>query len=283
MIQHTTIGLIQTCVTSDQEINLQKSVQFIERAAQKGAQIICLQELFRTPYFPQYQNSEKNNYAETIPGISTETLSKLAQKYQVVIVVPVYEKNRKHQYFNSAAVIDADGQLLDTYHKIHVPFDPLFYEKDYFVPGDFYKIYKTRYATFAVLICYDQWFPEAARMVSLMGAEIIFYPTAIGTINGHTSSDGDWHDAWETVMRGHAISNAVHIAAVNRVGKEDRLDFWGQSFVCDSFGTILQKASDHGEELIICPIDLSQNQRVREGWGFLKNRRPDTYQQLVNR
>jgi len=285
----TVIGLIQSPCCDNLAINLKNTERLIEKAVQQGAQIICLQELFQTPYFPQYPNAAYDDFAESIPGPSIEALRAIAKKNQIVLIVPLFERTaggevlQKHaegQYFNSAVVIDADGQLLDTYRKIHIPYDPLFYEKKYFSPGSCYRVYQTRYATFAVLICYDQWFPEAARIVSLMGADIIFYPTAIGTIIGHTSQDGDWHDAWEGVMRGHAIANSVHVAAINRTGIEDRLNFWGQSFVCDSFGTILSKAGLK-EEILICPVDLSKNQRVREGWGFFANRRPDTYYPLV--
>lgn len=286
-----TIALIQSKVTADKNLNLEKTLAIVENAAKNGAKIICLQELYRTIYFPQYENADKDAYAETIPGESTAALSKLAKKCQVVIIVPLFEKKKssgnKYKYYNSAVVIDADGTLLDTYHKIHVPQDPCFYEENYFIAGGSdkeeqqgYKVYKTKVATFAVLICYDQWFPEAARIVTLNGADIIFYPTAIGYMTGYDSPDGDWHDAWETVMRGHAIANGTHIAAVNRVGEEDHLNFWGQSFVCDAFGKILKRASAKDEETVITTIDLAHNQRIRDGWGFLRHRRPDTYGKL---
>jgi agmatine deiminase len=167
---------------------------------------------------------------------------------------------------------------LPTYHKIHIPQDKRFYEKNYFEEGNRgYRIYKTKFGTFAVLICYDQWFPEAARMATLAGAELIFYPTAIGFMTDYKSKDGDWHDAWETVMRGHAIANGVHIVAVNRTGVEDKLKFWGQSFACDSFGKILKRGSSSKEEVVVATLDLSHNKRIRDGWGFFRNRRPDTY------
>jgi len=274
------IGLIQTKVFADNSKNLAKTAVLVETAANKGAKIICLQELYKTLYFPQYRKSNKEA-AETIPGESTAIFSELAKKHQVVIIVPIYEKNPNNEYYNSAVVIDANGKLLDTYRKIHIPQDPYFYEQNHFKNSELgYKVYKTKYAKFAVLICYDQWFPEAARIVTLKGAEIIFYPTAIGNIIGHKTPEGDWHNAWETVMRGHAIANSIHIAAVNRVGKEDKLKFWGQSFVCDAFGNILQRASNNKDEIVICQIDLAQNKQVRQGWGFLKHRRPDTYQAL---
>jgi agmatine deiminase len=276
-----TIGLIQSQISKDQDLNLKKTVKFVEEAATKGAKIICLQELYKTTYFPQYPDMNKNEYAETIPGESTSTFSTIAKKHEVVIVIPIFEKSKNGKYYNSAIVIDENGKLMDVYHKIHIPHDPSFYEKNYFAPGAEYKIYKTKYAIFAVLICYDQWFPEAARIVTLKGADLIFYPTAIGNILNHKNEDGDWHDAWQTVMRGHAIANAIHVAAVNRVGTEDRVQFWGQSFVCNSFGTVLKTASKEDEEVLICKIDLTHNQLIKDGWGFLKNRHPKTYGPIV--
>lgn len=279
MIKHkfVKIGLVQTKVSKNQNANLKKTAAKIEETAKKGAKIICLQELYKTIYFPQYEKGKKDEYVEDIPGPSTEAFSKIAKKYRAIIIVPVYERY-KGKYFNSAVVIDENGKLLQTYRKIHIPHDPLFYEKNYFEEGDYgYRIYKTKYATFATLICFDQWFPEAARSAALLGAEIIFYPTAIGVIRGHKSTDGDWHEAWEIIQRSHAIANGVHIAAVNRVGIEDKLKFWGQSFVADSFGQVLKRASETKEEVIIVKIDLEKNKQIQDGWGFLRNRRPDTY------
>lgn len=275
------IGLVQAAVSDDLALNLKNTADKINEAAKKGAQIICLQELYRTKYFPREDKKNAERFAETIPGESTETFSKIAKKKEVVIIAPLFEKSRG-KYYNSAAVIDADGKLLDTYRKIHIPHDPFFYEKSYFTPGDLgYKAYKTRYATFSVLICYDQWYPEAARICTLKGADIIFYPTAIGRVKGHMPPEGDWHEAWETVQRAHAISNGVHIAAVNRVGDEGELKFWGGSFACDAFGNILAKAGDR-DEAVVTGLDLSQNQAMRDGWGFLRNRRPDTYGPLLD-
>lgn len=272
------LGLVQTRISPDLESNLVTAVRLVAKAASQGAQIICLPELFRTPYFPQYPGISINKFAENIPGISTTAFVPLAKKYGVVIVVPICEKNKQGEYYNSAVVINNTGRLLDAYRKIHIPHDPKFYEKNYFKPGDVgYKIYKTKFGVLSVLICYDQWFSEAARAVALRGAELIFYPTAIGSILGDKCVDGDWHNAWETVMRGHAIANAVHLVAVNRVGQEDKLKFWGQSFVCNAFGKVLKRASDKKEEIIISKVDLSSNKRIREGWGFYKNRRPETY------
>lgn len=276
------IGLIQSRISSNLENNLRQAELMVKKAAQKGAQIICLPELFRTPYFPQYPKGNKDKFAETIPGISTNVFKKIAKDKKVVIIVPIYEIDKNGLYHNSAVVIDPNGKLLSPYRKTHIPQDPKFYEKNYFKPSDIgYKIYKTKFANFAVLICYDQWFPEAARAVSLKGADIIFYPTAIGTIVGNKSKDGNWHDAWETVMRGHAICNAVHVAAVNRVGREDKLMFWGQSFVCDAFGKVLKRGSRFKNEIMVTKLDLSLNKRIADGWGFYKNRRPDTYSILT--
>jgi len=276
-----TVGLIQTSVSEDSHQNLGKTILKIEWAAARGARIICLQELFRTRYFPQQDKRDASALAETIPGESTEVLSALARKHEVVIIVPVFEKDESG-YYNSVAVIDADGSLLETYRKVHIPHDPLFYEQSYFTPGEEYRVYETRYAKFAVLICYDQWFPEAARAVALGGARIIFYPTAIGWIRGEENpAEGDWHDAWETVQRSHAIANSVCVAAVNRVGEEDDLIFWGSSFVCDCFGKVLARASSSEEEVVVAELDISQGEAVREGWGFFRNRRPDTYWPLI--
>ena len=275
-----TIAAIQTKASADLELNLKKTAKLVERAAKKGAQVICLQELYRTVYFPQYKKVNKNLYAENVPGESTRAFSMLAKKYGVVIIVPIFEK-RKGKYFNSAIVIDHTGKLMPTYDKVHIPQDPLFYEKNYFEAGQSgYKIYNTKFGKLAVLICFDQWFPEAARAVTLLGADIIFYPTAIGYIVGEKGFEGDWHNAWETVMRGHAIANSINIVAVNRVGREDKLKFWGQSFVSDSFGKVLKRGSSTKEEILMAYVDLSLNARIRNEWGFFRNRRPDTYARI---
>ncbi len=263
---------------------MKKTKQKIIEAAEKGAQIICLQELFRTRYFPQEENVNVEGLAETIPGESTRTFSKLAKKYSSVIIAPIFEKNPNGKFYNSAVIIGPDGKTVGVYRKVHVPYDPYFYEKEYFSQGEEpYKIYNTPFAQIGVLICYDQWFPEPARINALQGAEIIFYPTAIGYIKDHTSEDGDWHDAWRTVQRAHAIANGVHVAAVNRVGAEGELEFWGGSFVCDSFGKVINEASTEKETVLVAEVDLSKNKKIQEGWGFLRNRRPDTYNPLVKK
>ena len=276
------VGLIQTDLSADIADNVRRAVERVEEASRHGAQIICLPELYRTRYFPQEEKQDASNLAETVPGETTKTFSALAKKNGTVIIAPIFERTSNGKYYNSAVIIDADGKTLGVYRKIHVPFDPLFYEKNFFEPGDNgYLVFETRYARVGVLICYDQWFPEAARITALKGAEIIFYPTAIGYVKGEDSSDGDWHDAWKTVQRGHAIANGIHIAAVNRVGVEGQLNFWGGSFVCDSFGIMLKEASSIKEETLVAEVDLAKNQQIQEGWGFLRNRRPDTYHALV--
>ncbi|MEM2761011.1 MAG: carbon-nitrogen hydrolase [Nitrososphaerales archaeon] len=273
-----TIGLIQSSVSEDVATNIDRTAERVHHAADKGAQIVCLQELYRTRYFPSEENKGATKLAETIPGDSTKIFSAIAKERSIVIIVPVFEKSNDGNYYNSAAVIDADGRIMDTYRKTHVPFDPLFYEKNYFKLGNSgYKVYRTHYANFSVFICYDQWFPEASRIATLKGADILFYPTAIGWIKEEVTSEDDWHDAWETIQRSHAIANGVHVASVNRVGDEGQLRFWGGSFVCDSFGKVLKKASSEKDEVLVIRLDLNKNRKVQEGWGFLKNRRPDTY------
>lgn len=280
------VGLVQTAVSNDLEANLDNTICKIKESARRGAQIVCLQELFRTRYFPQHKKKNTDDLSklsEIMPGELTSKLSGLAKELGVVIVVPLFERDHSEKYYNSVVVIDADGKLLETYRKIHIPHDPLFYEKDYFEPGNLgYRVYETKYAAFGVLICYDQWIPEAARITVLKGADIIFYPTAIGCIKNREMTEGDWHDAWETVQRGHAIANGVYIAAVNRVGEEEKLKFWGSSFVCDPFGKIIKRAGRDDEEIVIAELDLAKNKEVREGWGFFDNRRPDTYSALCD-
>lgn len=278
------IGLVQTAVSADVDLNMKKNILYVKEAITRGAQIICLPELYKTIYFPQQERTNASNLAETIPGESTEAFSILAKKYGVVIIVPLFEKDGKGDYFNSVAVIDADGCLLPTYRKMHIPHDHLFYEKAYFRDGDSgFRVYDTRFCRLSVLICYDQWFPEAARIVALEGADIIFYPTAIGWIQGEgLPPEGDWHEAWETVQRGHAIANGVYVAAVNRVGQEKELSFWGSSFVCDSFGKVLKRASNKDEEILVVEADLRKNKEIQDGWGFFRNRRPEAYGLLAD-
>jgi len=276
-----TIALIQTKVSENIQSNVANTLKMIERAAKKGAQIIALQELFQTPYFPQWEKRNKDDYAETLKGPTVSEMKKAAKRLGVTLVVPIYEK-KTGKYFNTALVIDKKGMLLGQYHKTHIPHDPGFYEKEYFEEGNLgFKIFNVDGVKFAVLICYDQWFPEAARMARLNGAEIIFYPSAIGNIiDGE--EEGNWYDAWETVQRGHAISNSVYVAAINRVGIEGNINFWGQSFVSDPFGKMLKRASATRQETLLIELDLEQNKFYSEGWGFLQNRRPDTYGSLTS-
>lgn len=276
-----TLGLIQSSASDDFESNLRRSLALASKAARRGAQIICLPELYRSRYFPQAPKTDAAQFAETIPGESTREFSRLARELGVVVIVPLFEKTRGGKFYNSVAVIDADGAVLDVYRKVHIPHDPLFYEKNYFSPGDRgFRVQKTRYGALSVLICYDQWFPEAARISALQGADILFYPTAIGFVKGYRAPEGDWREAWTTIQRSHAIANSVHVAAVNRVGGEGSLKFWGSSFVSDAFGNILKRAGEK-EEILIVPVDLKQNKSVRDGWRFMYNRRPDCYGRLV--
>lgn len=275
-----TIGLIQTKVSSNVQGNVEKTVKMIGLAANKGAKIICLQELFQTPYFPQWEKMKKDDFAESLDGYAVTEMKKAAKRFGITLIAPIYEK-KGGKYYNTALVINDDGKLMGQYHKIHIPHDPGFYEKEYFEHStEGYKIFSVKGVKFAVLICYDQWFPEAARMARLNGAEIIFYPTAIGGIVGY-KPEGDWHDAWETAQRGHAIANSLYVAAVNRVGTEGRVKFFGQSFVSDPFGKVLKRASKDKEEILVQKIDLNRNEFFAQGWGFLRNRRPDTYQLLT--
>jgi len=261
---------------------MRKTAEKIEQAAQKGAQIVCLQELYRTRYFPQQEKLDVAALAESIPGESTRLFSGLAKKHKIVIIAPLFEKAQNGKFYNSAVVIGSNGEIMGTYRKAHIPHDPYFYEKDYFEAGDSdYKVFETEFARVGVLICYDQWFPEPARINALKGAEIIFYPTAIGYVKDYTSEDGDWHDAWKIVQRAHAIANGIYVAAVNRVGEEGELEFWGGSFVSDSFGKVLKEASTTKEEVLVVKVDLGKNKQIQDGWGFLRNRRPDTYKPLV--
>ncbi len=279
-----TIGLVQSKVSADIPANVVKTVKMIRQAAKRGAQIICLQELFQTPYFPRRRGEKKNKYAETIPGYTTKIMSALARELGVVIIVPIFEKAKNGKYYNTAVVMSEKGKMLGKYHKVHIPHDPGFYEKDYFEHGESgYKIFKTKFGTFAVLICYDQWFPEAARAVHLAGAEIIFYPTAIADILGYVPKEGHWQNAWGTVMRGHAIANSVVVAAVNRTGREGKSQFWGQSFISDAFGKVIKRASKNKEEILIMKVDLAMNKFISDGWGFMRNRRADTYKILLNK
>jgi agmatine deiminase len=278
------VGLIQSTVSNNFKLNLEKTLKMVETAAKKGAEIICLQELYKTPYFPREKGVDIKDYLETIPGESTNAFSVISKKYGCSIILPIYEKTKSGKYFNTVVVLNEKGEIGKSYRKIHIPHDPSFYEKDYFAEGDNgYSLYKHKDVSYSVLICFDQWFPEAARVSKLSGTEMIFYPTAIGNIIGNKPKDGDWHDAWETVMRGHSIANSLPVIAVNRVGKEGNLNFWGQSFVTDAFGKVIKRTNSKKDEIIIQTLDLSMNDIISEDWGFMRNRRPDTYKKIISK
>ncbi len=281
------IGLVQMSCTDNKEENFNKAITGIKEAASKGAQIVCLQELFTSLYFCDVEAYENFKLAESIPGPSTDVLNKVAKESGVVIIASLFEKRAQGIYHNTTAVIDADGTYLGKYRKMHIPDDPAYYEKFYFTPGDLgYKIFKTKFATIGVLICWDQWYPEAARITSLMGAEILFYPTAIGwSTSQDTTTNTEQHNAWQTIQCSHAIANAVHVVSVNRVGLEQNgaMNFWGGSFISNPFGTILYKAKHDKEEVHVQEIDLSQTDRYRTHWPFLRDRRIDSYEPITKR
>jgi N-carbamoylputrescine amidase len=285
------LGLIQTSVSTSPAANLKKTLALAGRAARQGAQIICTQELFRSQYFCQSEDHANFALAEKIPGPSTDAFCKLAKQHAVVIIASLFEK-RAGGYHNTAAVIDADGALLGSYRKMHIPDDPLFYEKFYFTPGDLgFKSWRTRYAKIGVLVCWDQWYPEAARLTAMQGAEILFYPTAIGWHPGEKKKYGlKQHGAWETIQRSHAIANGCYVAVANRIGHEildgvggDGIEFWGQSFVAGTAGEILAKAGADKEEILVVPVDLANVDTTRTHWPFLRDRRIDAYGNLTKR
>jgi len=284
-----TVGLIQMSCSVDPRENFAKAEARIQDAAKRGAQIICLQELFRSQYFCREENAELFELAEAIPGPSTEALAKLARSLKVVIIGSLFERRAAGIYHNTAVAIDADGALLGKYRKMHIPDDPLYYEKFYFTPGDLgFPNFDTRFARIGVLVCWDQWYPEGARLSSLGGANILFYPTAIGWHPSEKKEFGAAQlDAWRTIQRSHAIANGVFVAAVNRVGfegtPESSLEFWGHSFVCDPFGQILAEASADKEEILLVECDPSRVEEVRRNWPFLRDRRIDAYSPILNR
>ena len=283
------IGLIQNACSADPAANLKRTLAAANRAVKQGAQIICTQELFRSQYFCQTEDHKHFQLAEPIPGPTTKAFQKLAKHNQVVVIASVFEKRASGLYHNTAAVIDADGSLLGSYRKMHIPDDPLYYEKFYFTPGDLgFRAWQTRYGKIGVLICWDQWYPEAARLTAMQGAEIIFYPTAIGWHPGEKAEYGErQHLAWETIQRGHAIANGCYVAVPNRVGHEKLagkgLEFWGQSFVAGTSGEILARASADKEEVLVVPLDLSKVDVTRTHWPFLRDRRIDAYGDLTKR
>ncbi len=279
------VGLVQMTCTANKVENLAKAIAKVKDAAKKGAQIVCLQELFTSLYFCDVEDHDNFALAEAIPGPSTEELTKVAAELGVVIIASLFEKRAQGLYHNTTAVIDADGQYLGKYRKMHIPDDPGFYEKFYFTPGDLgYKVFKTKFATIGVLICWDQWYPEAARITALMGAEILFYPTAIGwATTQDEATNVEQYNAWQTIQRSHAVANGVHVVSVNRVGEEAGVKFWGGSFVANPFGTVMYQASHNDEEVILQEIDLQKTDYYRTHWPFLRDRRIDSYQPITKR
>ncbi len=281
------IGLVQMSCTADKDENLRKAMEKVREVAAKGAQIICLQELFTSLYFCDVEDYDNFKLAESIPGTSTEALSKLAAETETVIIASLFEKRTQGIYHNTTAVLDADGKYLGKYRKMHIPDDPAYYEKFYFTPGDLgYKTFKTRFASIGVLICWDQWYPEAARITSLMGAEILFYPTAIGWASQQDEvTNTEQYNAWQTIQRSHAIANAVHVVSVNRVGLEQNgaMKFWGGSFIANPFGSILYQAGHDNEEVVVFEIDTAKTDSYRTHWPFLRDRRIDSYQPITKR
>jgi agmatine deiminase len=276
-----TLGLVQMSMHDDVEANLSKAVAMIGDASARGASIVCLPELFATRYFPQHRG-EVGALAEPIPGPITKRLAEAARESKVVLVGgSIYERAPGGHFYNTSVVFDEKGRMLGRYRKVQIPQDESFYEKDYFSSGRVYKVFRTRSANVGVLICFDQWYPEPARVSKLMGADVLFYPTAIGRVDGIEESEGDWKKAWEAVQRGHAIANSMVVAAVNRVGREGGMTFWGGSFICDQFGKILARADDDSEQVLIVSCDLDLGRRIEDGWGFLRNRKPRTYRPLV--
>jgi N-carbamoylputrescine amidase len=297
-----TIGIVQDHADGDVQGNVARAERLVREAARRGAQIVCLKELFHSLYFCKSQQCDRFDLAEPIPGPTTDRMQALARELAVVLIVPIFERQTAGIYRNSAAIIDADGSLLGVYRKMHIPDDPLFHEKYYFTPGDGhldyhgetpgeasgFRVWQTRYATIGVLICWDQWYPEAARITSLMGAQVLFYPTAIGW---HPAEQDEWGraqvDAWRTIQRAHAIANGVYVASPNRVGHEDEpgtngITFFGHSFIADPFGRYVAEAGE-GEEIAVATCDPALIETVRRNWPFLRDRRVDAYGPILNR
>ncbi len=283
------IGLVQTRCSPDPEANLQRAISGIREAAGKGAEIVCLQELFRSQYFCREENAELFNLAESIPGPSTEALGSVAKSLGVSIVASLFEKRAQGLYHNTAAIIDADGSLIGVYRKMHIPDDPLYFEKFYFTPGDLgFLNFETRFSRIGVLVCWDQWYPEGARLTSLQGANVLFYPTAIGW---HPAEKAQWGeaqlDAWRTIQRAHAIANGIYVAAVNRTGyegtPESGLEFWGNSFVADPFGRVIAQAPSSEEHVLVTECDPKLMDEVRRNWPFFRDRRIDAYAPITSR
>jgi N-carbamoylputrescine amidase len=286
-----TIGLLQLAFSSDPNDNLKKTLSWVEKAAAQGAQIICLPELYRSQYFCQKEDSSFFDLAETIPGPSTDAFQKAAKKNGVSIIVPLFEKRALGVYHNSAVIIDTGGEILGIYRKMHIPDDPAYYEKYYFAPGDIgFKSFQTKYGKIGTLICWDQWYPEGARLTALQGAEVLFYPTAIGWHPAEKERYGAAQkDSWITIQRSHAIANGVYVASANRIGLEkiipgtDGIQFWGSSFICDPQGVVLARASEDKEEILLAEVDTKHLETIRRNWPFLRDRRIDAYGDITKR
>lgn len=283
------VGLVQMRCSTDLDDNLKRAIEGVREAAGKGAQVICLPELFRSQYLCQREDAALFDLAEPIPGPSTEALGKVAGELGVVVVASLFERRAPGLYHNTTAMLDADGSLAGIYRKMHIPDDPLFYEKFYFTPGDLgFRVFETRHAKVGTLICWDQWYPEAARLTAMKGAEILFYPTAIGW---HPSEKAEYgkaqHEAWETMHRAHAIANGVFVAAVNRIGHEGEADggieFWGASVLCSPQGEVLARASHDREEIIVVECDTRKSEDFRRNWPFFRDRRIDAYDDILRR
>jgi N-carbamoylputrescine amidase len=283
------IGLVQMRCSDSPARNLVRAVEGVRDAAAKGAKIICLPELFRSLYFCQSEDHRHFSLAESVPGPSTEALGRVAKELGVVVIASLFEKRAEGLYHNTTAVLDADGTFLGKYRKMHIPDDPLFYEKFYFTPGDLgYRIFETKYARLGVLICWDQWYPEAARLTALRGADILFYPTAIGWHPSEKAEYGETqHDSWELIQRSHAVANGCYVVSVNRTGHEGPhdggLEFWGQSFAADPSGKLLLRAETDREATLTVELDLGKLDVVRTHWPFLRDRRIDSYGDLTRR
>ena len=286
-----TIGLLQLAFSADINDNLKKTVSWTEKAAKKGAQVICLPELYRSQYFCQKEESKSFDLAETIPGTSTDAFQKAAKELNVSIIVPVFEKRAAGIYHNSAVIIDAGGEILGIYRKMHIPDDPAYFEKYYFTPGDLgFKSFSTKFGKIGTLICWDQWYPEGARITALHGAEVLFYPTAIGWHPAEKEKYGiAQRDSWITIQRSHAIANGVYVASVNRTGfekiaaEQDGIIFWGSSFICDPQGVFIAQASEDKEEILLAETDLNHIETIRRNWPFLRDRRIDAYGGITQR
>jgi N-carbamoylputrescine amidase len=283
------IGLVQMSCSTDAGENLAKAVQRTREAAARGAQIVCLQELFRSQYFCRQETAELFDLAETIPGLSTETLGRVAKELGIVLIASLFEKRARGLYHNTAAVLNPDGELAGLYRKMHIPDDPLYFEKFYFTPGDLgFRSFDTPFGRIGVLVCWDQWYPEGARLTAMLGADILFYPTAIGWHPAEKAQYGAQQvAAWQTIQRAHAIANGIYVAAVNRVGFEGTadagLEFWGHSFVADPFGVVVAEAGESAEQILVVECDRGRIEEVRRNWPFFRDRRIDAYAGITGR